>query len=505
LGKYFDVATAKKDGVSEDDILDLMIADGFSDAEIDASFKGSAPSAEAPSLKPGIADALFPRSGERSREYAQGTAKGGILRDATTAASDLLSLPGRVVSALPALKPGGESFTESMGRTRAKEDTNPVLGFAENVARSPAMGAGGVAGSLARGAGMKLAGSAPALARNVVGGVAEAAPSIAAAQGERIAEGRGASAGEVATEAAVSAVLPIVGAGLRGAGRGLMTSAMKPTNASVRKAGFTPEQLVRNAEKHDVIGTFASFKKNADKVQEALDAADEGMDRVLTEASTKKGVKINTLEAFTDVLDEIDNPNPQFTPFAPGDFRTARNALEDVYEDIDRIGLSGELTADKARDLKSWLARQAFKKGPAIAEDSIKDKVKELLNLKLKDAIEKAVPEAAQYNQTMHELIPLKRILLEADKRAGNKNAILSLPNLIIGGAGYAASKPEYALPLIAGTAMMAKGRGAGLTLNAGKALNYGGAATRSATAVGSEAMRSLGVPFTRTKAQEQQ
>jgi hypothetical protein len=284
-----------------------------------------------------------------------------------------------------------------------------------------------------------------------------------------------------------------------------MTSAMKPTNPSIRKAGFTPEQLVRNAEKHDVIGTFASFKKNADKVQEALDAADEGMDRVLTEASAKKGVKVNTLEAFTDVLDEINNPNPQFTAFAPGDSRSAKNALEAVYEDIDRAGLSGELTPDKARQLKTWLGKKVFKNGPSINDDPVKDQVKELLNLKLKDAIEKAVPEAAQYNQAMHELIPLKRILLEADKRAGNKNAILSLPNLIIGGAGYAASKPEYALPAIAGTAMMAKGRGAGLTLNAGKALNYGGAATRSATAVGSEAMRSLGVPFTRAKAQEQQ
>ena len=84
--------------------------------------------------------AIFPEASEVAGPGsigAKGRSVGSHLRQAGTGAFDGIGLPLRSIMSLHTLIPGGESYTEALGRTGGREDSPGVIKFVEDIARDP--------------------------------------------------------------------------------------------------------------------------------------------------------------------------------------------------------------------------------------------------------------------------------------------------------------------------------------------------------------------------------
>ena len=110
-----------------------------------------------------------------------------------------------------------------------------------------------------------------------------------------------------------------------------------------------------------------------------------------------------------------------------------------------------------------------------LQDDPTKNAIKEIMALRVRDAMAKHAPEAAKLNKEVSELILVKNAMEEAEKRFKNRD-FLDLTNKIAAGGGLAtaATSPETAAAAAAFILLRkaaSRGKGASTLIRAGKGI----------------------------------
>lgn len=485
------IKEAKRRGLDMDEakrkFLEIDSSGGFEDStpvETTSNIEPSTTTEKAPEDS-GIRAAyksMFPRAGEKLEEGASlGKALPSIALDAA-------SLPGRAIASLPALAPGGESYSEALARKKGKEGTG-IKGAIGSIVRDPATlmsmtGGGAASGAIGKGvaqAGLK--GLAGKVATGAGIGAVEGAISGATHGTEAVSEGEAApmealkgAALETGVSAVTGGALPAIGAGIAKTGgivrdkaTDLAQAAYKPTKSALKK-GFDPE----NIYKYDLGGTFEqTLNKSAKKLNEL----DDQIDNILTKASNDiPDAKISPVKAIDNFIANVESGQID-DYFADEDMAIA--TAEKIKSAFEKRGMLNDIDLKQVREAKSLLGRKAYKSGVLKSEEgALKDRVGQDIYDALKIELESIVPEISEPNKAMSEIIPVKRAAEEAIDRFGNRNQIFSASNIgtaLTGAVGSTLVDPTMAgigtLGLLGAKTFLDRGRGAAVADITGKAL----------------------------------
>lgn len=181
--------------------IDAALAAGMKREEVDAFMRAN----NLEPLKSTIKEAIFPYKDPQLKIAGKDINLAGPPH-----AADLLSafsLPGRALASTPTLIPGGESFTEALGRTGAKPGTGFVASLPDAILRDPAllpsMATGAEALNLA-----KAAGVASKPIRAIAKGATEGITSAGIHSAESVAKGEQPDKLSGLTEILMSAAVP---------------------------------------------------------------------------------------------------------------------------------------------------------------------------------------------------------------------------------------------------------------------------------------------------------
>jgi hypothetical protein len=279
----------------------------------------------------------------------------------------------------------------------------------------------------------------------------------------------------------VEKVVTAPGAVIENVGKSALRSGMKIKDVTAKKVSKNvttgAQKIIDDIAKYKVqstIGGFSGISKNA---QKEINAAKSAADNIIEVAAKDPTKNIDIDKVMLEFIDDIELGKIDAIQFDEID-----KSVQTVYDLSDAIkkykAVSGSVPLDVANDIKRSLGRGAFKKGaPSISDDATKMKVKELLDLRFRDEIQTQVPEIAQHNKKIHELINVKAAADEADKRMKNWN-VLTMTDLVLGGAGGGAAaianSPETAIgtaALMLSNRLLRGGKGASAAISAGQAL----------------------------------
>jgi hypothetical protein len=362
--------------------------------------------------------------------------------------------------------------------------------------------AGGL-NNLTGGAGTKAAGAVGSM---IPSGVKNAAGSLANWYNTRSPATKAnlATAGDLTNLIGVGGVKPVAsvagnvagstlkasGQGLENLGKNTLSSGLKIKDTVARTAGKNTadgvKNIVDNIAKYDVQGSFTQIaKKSEAKISEAKKAADEIISNAVVNNPEKRVDIDKTILQFIE-----DAENGKIDALFGNEEKAAEIAMK-LSNALDKRGIIGEVDLAQANKAKQLVGSKAFKKGAyGIAEDPVNMQVKELLDLRIRDAIRKEIPEIDVHNKAMHDLITVRNAANDAVKRVGNKDNIgLTDWMALLGAAPVAASMglPPQMLPMmpIVGGTLMAKkalssGRGGSSLLNLGKKLSESGESLKS-------------------------
>jgi len=284
---------------------------------------------------------------------------------------------------------------------------------------------------------------------------------------------------------AIEKGLDVTGDVLQKSGKSLLRSGMKTKDVTALLAGKNVEEgaqnLVENIQKYGVESPMGGFKgisnKASKKIAENMNLSDEAIKKVLKEAPDAVVDIDDTFLRFIDDL-ESGNVNSVF-----GDEVKSGELANNIHKALEMRGLTGVQSIEKIPEIKKVISQYGgglFKKGKyAIATDPLKKQVGELAYLRLKEDLEKIVPEIGQYNKATHDLITIKKAADEASKRIGNRDKIgITDWMLLFGGptAAHSMGLPAAAAGAIPGTAIIARkvlgsGRGASGLISTGRGL----------------------------------
>lgn len=280
-------------------------------------------------VPPKVEEALFPRTAKltgEQKESGRGLASG---------VSDILSIPGRAVAALPSLTPGGETFGESFSRPKGKEGTG-ISGMGGTLLRDPANIPAVLSGGSSKGiqAGAKLL---PKIGRGLALGAREGAVSAGVHQLENVAEGKDVSLKEAVVETSIGGV---GGAGLAGAATPISKGIQGATRLANRTLGRMAEGLSGVSE--DVLRMFGTGKgTGAATLRQA------------------KGTQIKVANKILDGLDNIDDVLPE------------KEIVKDALSNMPEININNAIASlEKAKPLGKVGAAKAV---PGKIDGVIKD------------------------------------------------------------------------------------------------------------------------------------
>lgn len=141
-------------------------------------------------------------------------------RAALAGALDAASFAGRAVASTPALKPGGETYGEALGRTGGKPGTG-LAGLGGDIVRDPALPLSmGTGGAVAAGGKALLGAGAKSLLGRAAVGAAQSVLPAAVHQAENVAAGGEVKPWQAALEVGMGGAVPLVlGGAVEGAKR----------------------------------------------------------------------------------------------------------------------------------------------------------------------------------------------------------------------------------------------------------------------------------------------
>lgn len=300
---------------------------------------------------------------------------------------------------------------------------------------------------------------------------------------------------------ATDKVLSLPGEALESVGKSAMRGGLKIKDVTARKAAKNIEQgakkIVDDIAKYKVQSTTGGFKGISKNAAKEIEKAKSIADNIITKSKIDPNKTVDIDGVFLQFMDDLEKGAVDAVGIDEID--NAIKHADNIYEALNKYaGISGSVPIDVANEAKKAIGRGAFKKGaPNIADDPVKNKVKELLNLRIRDAIETHVPEIRQQNQKIHDLINVRLAADEAAKRMQNWN-MLTMTDLILGGAGGGAAaiskSPETALgtaALMLTNRILRGGKGASAAISAGQALK---SPIGKAGAAGKAAMNLVGI-----------
>ncbi len=429
-------------------------------------------------LPPKAAETMFPRSAKLPPEMIDKSTPKGV----GAGVADMLSLPGRFLASTPRLV--GDAMRNMGDRvgTNIGNDKTFAQGVADTegqniggkLLRDPLLPLSAVSGAAAskmipQGAGMLAKTGAGAGAGAIEGlAVGGAKQALDVSQGEEFSGKE--LAGDVLSSAAFGGMSEIAADLLRyGLAPKMFRSAMMP-NKNVRIKGFDPENIV----KYDIGGSFDSIeKKAAQKISQAKEMADSYLE---TLARQRPDARVSVDDVIQGFLEDLDAGRlDQY--FAADQTDAAEGVVDKILASFSKRGYTGQVDLPTANKAKRWLGRGVFKKGPNPSiEEAAANKVKELLDLRIRDKIQEIAPDIAKHNQVMRDLIPIKQAASDAAERYGNRNVFTGMTNMQLGQAGAISSavsgNPSYlvgSLGMAGINNVLSPGRGAELVNTIGK------------------------------------
>jgi hypothetical protein len=288
----------------------------------------------------------------------------------------------------------------------------------------------------------------------------------------------------------ISGAVTGMGEAAENAGKSTLISGMKPKDVTAKLAGKDvadgAKNLADNVAKYNLQSTGKGFSGISENAQSRINQEMASADKLVQDAAIKDPTKkFDVDKSFLDLADRIESgkENAVF-----GDEQKASDMLLNVHKSLELRGLTGEQPISNLPKIKQTINQgmQLFKKGAYnIAQDPIKAQVGELAYLKMKDDLESVVPEIAQHNDAIHDLINVKTAADQAVKRIGNRDKIgLTDWGLLLGGPEVAHTFGAHGLSAlggIPGAVLIAKkaasgGRGSSALISAGQGLqNLGG------------------------------
>lgn len=265
------------------------------------------------------------------------------------------------------------------------------------------------------------------------------------------------------------------------AGLAALRGEAKITNTLGQKAASTPmagkEKIVSDISKYNLQSTKGGFSGIADNAQAEIKVRDRMADDIL-KAKQKEAPDMRI--SLDNVMHEYEKKLADDIADIPFDQKD--KAIEIKNELIAKLkrelgkdeDLPAALTLLEANRARQILSKGAFKKGAFNQTDPIRDQVKQDLAMSFRDEVAKSVPQQAEYNRQIRDLINVKKAAQEADARIAGHNPIMSMGNAIATGLGTAGghalgSPTAGALASLAAKNMLQSGRGASALVSAGK------------------------------------
>jgi hypothetical protein len=204
----------------------------------------------------------------------------------------------------------------------------------------------------------------------------------------------------------------------------------KGNKSILKKNNLTPKQAAETALKNKVGG---SLPKTIEKINSVFDDVETQIDNVIELAQIKNpNQTINVDDALLRVLQRIDSNDPMFF----GQTEEAKKALDSWMKEFSNYKFTGEQPLAKAQEIKRLVGKKGFKKGSAPTIDTqAKEQIADLINLELKDELEKVVPEIKDLNQVYKQLIPIKQMVQNRISVAQG-NDLFGLGNILTTGGG---------------------------------------------------------------------
>lgn len=389
---------------------------------------------------------------------------------------------------------------------RQNKGMNPLLANAAGISKSiaaPVNRVFGAAAEIAGNAAGKYANAVPG-AKKLLGGMAgiasKAKPAVEAvknfipeevkAVGDIIGSAAALippSLGSKAVGKAATGTLSKAGKAIEEGGKGFLESELKISKPSAKKAyGATleakKERLINDAVKYD-LHKESNFTKAADKAAELKSERLKQADDILRDLSTGDNPVI--VNPGDIVLEASENAIKEAAGL--GEFEKARKIANEIIGDMDKAGLTKDLTVDKLVEAKKLLDKRGdlFKQGPAITGDeALNQAIRKNIYLSIVDKIGEISPELRAINKETKELIDIENVYREAQSRIKNRDKMsltdkmaaiggaLGTVGLISGGKGELAAIPAAAA--VAGMGLnkaLSQGRGASALIRTGKAL----------------------------------
>lgn len=204
----------------------------------------------------------------------------------------------------------------------------------------------------------------------------------------------------------------------------------KGNKSILKKNNLTPKQAAETALKNKVGG---SLPKTIEKINSVFDDVETQIDNVIELAQIKNpNQTINVDDALLRVLQRIDSNDPMFF----GQTEEAKKAFDSWLKEFSNYKFTGEQPLAKAQEIKRLVGKKGFKKGSAPTIDTqAKEQIADLINLELKDELEKVVPEIKDLNQVYKQLIPIKQMVQNRIPVAQG-NDLFGLGNILTTGGG---------------------------------------------------------------------
>lgn len=195
----------------------------------------------------------------------------------------------------------------------------------------------------------------------------------------------------------------------------------KGNKAIAKKERKGIEDLTKTALEENVGG---SLKGTIGKIKNTFNTVEDNIQGILsTSVKENPNLKINVDDVIENLKSKINN----------GEYKELYGSEDAVISQLDnlkasneRYKLAGELPVDKANELKRMVGKKGFKNGMPTAETASKEMAHDLLDLALKDEIEKIVPAIKEQNAVYKKLIPIKQ-MAENRLPVAQGNDIISL------------------------------------------------------------------------------
>lgn len=280
-----------------------------------------------------------------------------------------------------------------------------------------------------------------------------------------------------------------IGKAAEGVGKKFMGGELKIKDTLARRGygsriDIKKKNIIDNISKYNLESPTGNFSDMSTKASQMATERVRAADDILMNIATSQNAPAENF--VDDIL--FDEYAAMAKKAAVGKEKQYESILNNILEGAYQRGMGGNTGIEQLIDFKRKLDADGnlFRLGPAMNDaDNLERTIRKDLYRKAVDKIRSISPEAAELNKQAKELIDISNVAEDAASRISNRNNILSMSNLIVGGAGaggalaaQAMNDPLLALKAILGTGAtmgiiraIGQGRGPAMVIKSGKGI----------------------------------